>query len=134
MTPAKAAILNAALAPLWQRLREWVQAALQTHPQVRCALTREDTATLRAAVFAIEALLRRLILVAATAATAVTVDIAGRWSANRPDRPDRTRRRSPARQDAPATSTAASTRNTTFRLYTIRWSKTDPTLATTVVI
>jgi hypothetical protein len=77
MHPAKAAILNTALEPLWQRLRQWVSAAMHNHEHSRDQLTHEELAPIRTAIFEIEALLRRLVLVAATA---VTLDITARWS------------------------------------------------------
>jgi hypothetical protein len=124
MHRAKAAILNDALAPLWRRLRDWVSAAMHNHEHARDHLTRDELAPMRTAIFEIEALLRRLVLVAATA---VTVDFTARWSLDR---------RAPARQRRPGAATQPTTRRAanTFRLFNIRWSKTDKSLTTTVAV
>lgn len=122
MHPAKAAILTNALAPLWQRLRTWVEAALHNHHNSRDYLTRDELLPIRTSIFEIEALLRRLVLVAATA---ITLNIQARWSPA-PGTNARTR----ARQTPKRIIRTANT----FRLFTIRWSKTDRTLATTVAV
>ena len=122
MTPAKAAILNDALAPLWRRLHTWVDAALQSHQHSRDQLTRDELLPLRARIFEIEALLRRLVLVAATA---VTLDFQARWSPAA-----KTHAKSRARRTSKRIVRAART----FRLYTLRLSKTDRSLTTTVAV
>ena len=122
MHPAKAAILTNALAPLWQRLRTWVETALNNHQHSRDRLTRDELLPIRTSIFEIEALLRRLVLVAATA---ITLDIQARWSPA-----PRTNARTRAKQTTRRIIRAANT----FRLFTIRWSKTDKTLATTVAV
>ena len=122
MHPAKAAILNTALEPLWQRLRQWVSEAMHNHEHSRDQLTHEELAPIRTAIFEIEALLRRLVLVAATA---VTLDITARWSP-----PPKTDAKTRARQSTKRIVRAAKG----FRLSTIRWSKSDPSTHTTVVL
>ncbi len=122
MTPAKAAILNDALAPLWRRLRDWMQAALDNHQHSRDQLTRDELVPIRTCIFEIEALLRRLVLVAATA---ITLDIQARWSpAPKTD----------AKTRAKQTTKRIVRAGQTFRLYKIRWSKTDRRLTTTVAV
>lgn len=118
MHPAKAAILNNALAPLWRRLRTWVEIALGDR---REQLPQAELGALRANVFEIEALLRRLVLVAATA---LSLGIQARWSPQ-PRTAAKTRAKHGARRIV---------RAQTFRLYTIRWSKTDASLTTTIAI
>ncbi len=122
MHPAKAAILNTALYPLWQRLRQWVSEAMHNHEDSRDQLTHEELAPIRTAIFEIEALRRRLVLVAATA---VTLDITARWSP-----PPKTDAKTRARQSTKRIVRAARG----FRLFTIRWSKADKRLTTTVAI
>ena len=122
MHPAKAAILNTALEPLWQRLRQWVSEAMHNHEDSRDQLTHEELAPIRTAIFEIEALRRRLVLVAATA---VTLDITARWSP-----PPKTDAKTRARQSTKRIVRAARG----FRLFTIRWSKADKRLTTTVAI
>lgn len=95
MTPAKAATLNALLAPLWETLRAWTTAALATHRNSRDYLTHEELVPIRRSIALIEGMLRRMVLVAATA---LAVDITARWS------PDR---RAPARQTRQDTHTAS---------------------------
>ena len=122
MHPAKAAILNTALEPLWQRLRQWISAAMHNHEHSRDQLTHEELAPLRTTIFEIEALLRRLVLVAATA---ITLDITARWSP-----PPKTDAKSRARQSTKRIVRAGRG----FRLFTIRWSKSDKRLTTTVAV
>ena len=122
MTPAKAAILNTALAPIWQRLRAWVQAALYQHEHSRDQLAHDEIVPIRTAIFEIEALLRRLVLVAATA---VTLDMVARWSP-----PPKTDAKTRAKQSSKRIVRAAQG----FRLFTLRWSKSDRSLTTTVSI
>ena len=122
MHPAKAAILNTVLDPLWQRLRQWVDAALHQHEHSRDGLTHEELAPIRTASFEIEALLRRLVLVAATA---VTLHITAHWSP-----PPKTDAKTRAKHSAKRIVRAAQG----FRLFTIRWSKSDKRRTTTVAI
>ncbi len=122
MTPANAAILNTALAPYWQLLRDWLSAALHNHQHSRNLLTRDELAPIRTAIFEVEALLRRLVLVAATA---ITLDTAARWSpAPKTDATTRARH-----TPKPIVRNAAG-----FRLFRIVWSKTGAKLATTAVL
>ncbi len=122
MHPANAAILNTALAPYWQLLRDWLSAALHNHQHSRNHLTRDELAPIRTSIFEIEALLRRLVLVAATA---ITLDTAARWSpAPKTDATTRARH----------TPKAIVRKAIGFRLFKIVWSKTGAKLATTAVL
>lgn len=111
MTPAKAAILNDALAPHWEQLRAWTDKAMADHQHSRAHLTSEELVDLRRWIVVIEAMLRRLVLLAATG---VEVDpgIATSWSGapKTPDdpAPDADRDPTASPPDAPVTEPAPS--------------------------
>ncbi len=125
MTPAKAAILNDALAPHWELLRAWTEKAMADHQHSRAHLTSEELVELRRWIVVIEAMLRRLVLLAATG---VEVDpaIAKSWSgaSKAPDdpAPDADRDQPAIAPDAPVADAAPSEepptrRKRSFRLF-----------------
>lgn len=89
MTPAKADILNAALAPHWDLLRQWTDTALADHQHSRERLTAEELVALRRWIVVIEAMLRRLVLLAATGIE-VDPDVVKSWSGPPKTAPDPT--------------------------------------------
>lgn len=110
MQPVTAARLNAVLAPVWALLRMWTANAVAEHGACRDHLTREELVPIRRAIALIEAMLRRLVLVAASA---IALDIAAR---NTAAHTTSTRRRSHTSSRTPTPSTRRARK--TYRVYT----------------
>lgn len=123
MTPAKAAILNDALAPHWEQLRAWTDKAMADHQHSRAHLTSEELVALRRWIVVIEAMLRRLVLLAATGVE-VDPDIAKSWSGapKTPDdpAPDADHDQPASPPDAPVVETAPSEETPTRRKRSFR--------------
>lgn len=123
MTPAKAAILNDALAPHWEQLRAWTDKAMADHQHSRAHLTSEELVDLRRWIVVIEAMLRRLVLLAATGVE-VDPDIAKSWSGapKTPDdpAPDADRDQTASPPDEPVAGAAPSEKAPTRRKRSFR--------------
>lgn len=125
MTPAKAAILNDTLAPHWEQLRAWTDKAVADHQHSRAHLTSEELVDLRRWIVVIEAILRRLVLLAATGVE-VDPSITKSWSGapKTPDEPapDADREQTASPPDQPVAEPAPSEetpprRKRSFRLF-----------------